>query len=443
MSNDKEIWKKHNEEPNMLISNKGRFFNKEQNYFMRKIVVGSTRVIVNMRDRKFNCAKEVLKLFKEPKNEYYDKVYYKDGDINNMDVDNLEWTPLMQKNPKVIENILDDIEKGINLKEIANKYNWKYNLIKSLDRDYIQSSKKRLSYRDDEEWKFIKENPYLQISNYGRIYSSSKKEILKGQISDGNSNIRYTIRNTYTDELLYTKGDLLVAEYFLENPYNLEYVYNSKNNQDIYYKNLEYSLSKAYSLDKCMKVIKNVLIDAEKYNTVVKRYNLKNQRFIERLLEKYYESPLDVYQYFNIEKNEDEKWKEFDEIISASDKGRFFNRKNKKYLKPIKKKGSNSITLNYSGKRISPSKIVATAFLGKPKEPYTKIFYKDGDLDNFNLDNLEWSISVALTAEDCKKVKLERMKGKNIKEVAKEFNVSTSTIKQFDYIDLEDVINNG
>ncbi|WPH64247.1 hypothetical protein [Staphylococcus phage vB_StaM_PB50] len=427
----KEIWKRH-PKFNLLISDKGRFYNESKGYIH---VHESCKHVNNLcyiyfDSNTINCAKAILETFREQKDEYYNKIYFKDGNRDNLNLDNLEWTLITGRDPKLIEGILEDIKNKKHVDDILEKYNYVYSVktIYYLKNNYLKAHEKAIEFDESKEkWKQTEENKNILISNYGRLYNKKTNYIMKGRRNADNEKVTYYfIDNTSSGDYEHFSALRLVAKYFVDNPYNLHYIYNRNNVSSFYYKDLEYTLNSKFTLKVCMEMIKRFLINEEKPSVISKDFEIHYSTF-KSILKEYNKRSIDVYEYFGIEK-ENEIWKDYDEILSVSNKGRFYNKERKAFIE--KKFRDGFLTINYNKNNHGASKLVARTFLGIEKKPFDKIIYKDGNGKNINVENIEWSLFKNLSLKDCKEIKDLKDLGTSDAKIIRQYKTSPGTINK-------------
>src|SRR5699024_3696659 len=193
-----------------------------------------------------------------------------------------------------------------------------------------------------------------------------------------------------------------------------------------YYKDLEYTLNSKFVLKDCMEMIKRFLINEEKPSVISKDFGIKYSTFTS-ILKEYNKRSIDVYEYFDIEKG-NEIWKDYDEILSVSNKGRFYNKERRAFID--KKFRDGFLSINYNKNKHGAAKLVARTFLGVEKKPFDKIIYKDGNGKNVNVENIEWSLFKNLSLKDCKEIKDLKDLGTSDAKIIRQYKISPGTINK-------------
>ncbi|QQO92866.1 HNH endonuclease [Staphylococcus phage Madawaska] len=434
MSNDKEIWKIH---PilGLHVSNKGSFYSEDRGYY--KIYdYPNQPLALSFNGKTYNASKLVLETFKrEKKKDFYNSVFFYDGNKKNINSDNIEWTPIRDNDPIFIESIINDFNNGLNSKEIKEKNKSIFNESHFIDikNNYMKARYKKLKIKEDEKWKEIEFNNKYLISNYGRVYNKKSKKFLKGCSTSDDASIKYILDTGDTKKNF--SSIYLVARHFVDNPYNLDIIYNSSNDsENVYYKNLEWTLNRKYSLEKCMKSIKMYLIDYKFFKTIARDLNigLNTVKFIVEEYNKH--SLIDVYNYFNIEKdNKEEIWKEYNDGFMVSNKGNFYNSKTKKYLKSkilTNKYGNKQSRVSFNGKNKTAGTIIAETFIKPLNENYKIVYYYDGDSSNTNLENLGWTFLRNRSPEECESILSDIKKGLSSIEIEEKYKMNNRTVNK-------------
>lgn len=197
------------------------------------------------------------------------------------------------------------------------------------------------------------------ISTYGRCYSTVYYQFMKPH--DG----MYPIR-IGTDEIFWTRIELMVADAFIPNPKNLPYVVRLIQNDDFSVRNV----ARSYYPDK-LHTTKDTLPE-DIFELYSEEFNVHNSNLWKNLLIDGFPSPY---------------------IISIY--GRIYNTKTRHMLTPyIGSTGYYIVKVSclgmpYDGKNVQLHRLIATTFIPNPNN-YPVVNHIDGNKLNNSLDNLEW-----------------------------------------------------
>ena len=223
---------------------------------------------------------------------------------------------------------------------------------------------------EDEVWvNIIDFENHFQVSNYGRVYSKFKKELVKPFIKSDFYQI-YLSNGTYNS--YYKHIHRLVAEYFIENPNNYKIVdHIDGNNKNNIYTNLHWN-NVSYAKNR-----KNYL---KRKKDPSKKKKKKNIHII----------------HTEPEKLEDEKWKEikgYEGLYEVSNHGRVRNTNNCYLLKPVIVNLYSTVQLRKKNhrKRFRLNRLVAKHFIIND-DPENKILVDHIDNNKLNnkVNNLRW-----------------------------------------------------
>lgn len=261
-----------------------------------------------------------------------------------------------------------------------------------------------------EEWKDIMEtNNKYEVSNFGYIRNKKTNRILKPyenngylciNLSDGRKSIFYTVSR-------------LVAQYYIENPENKEYVNHIDGNKlNNIYTNLEWSTQKenvAHANKTGLNPFHREPVNQyDKNDNYIKTFDSieeaalsidKTRHTIIRVLKGKNKTGGGYKWKYAIEKNKIDSLDDYVPIkdypnYSVSKSGNIYSIKNKKILKPVpNKKGYCYVTLCNNNKKHNYyiHQLVAQHFI-ENDEPNNKIYvnHKDKNKANNVVDNLEW-----------------------------------------------------
>ncbi|WPH64249.1 HNH endonuclease [Staphylococcus phage vB_StaM_PB50] len=432
----KEIWKEF--EKGYLVSNRGRFYDNKKNELIEVKNYKGNSITIQLNSKFFNPARLVAENFIEPPlNWRYDKIYFYDGNERNIDSENLVWTMIKGFHPEVLQSIVLDIKRNKTREFMIKKYDITNYDISNIMNRCINKDRRRLYFNEiDEEWKDIDLKNYM-ISSYGRLYDKRNKKYLEGVYSNKRE-LAYGLQNRNLDTKKRTRvlAKNKVAEYFLNNKYNLDAVYNKTGDTlNIHYDNLEYTLYDKMSLNESMNIVKMILIDGKYKHHVVNEKPEFGIKVINKILKRYNENDkLNVYNYFNMEDpSSEEVWKRhpiYNEIM-VSNEGRFYNAEINKYLKAFINKNNGNKTMTIKRRNFNCARIILETFKPKDNEFYETFYFKDGNRNNLNLDNLAWTFLVNKSPELCKQILKDRKNGISQAELTRKYKIGTKSALKF------------
>lgn len=237
--NSEEIWKPiimNDSKTKYSISNLGKIMNCETNHILSSHISDGhvkTTLILKRKDlyeSTFTNAKLVLKAFRDEVHKPGYILYYKDGNIANPSLDNIEYITIAE--------------------------NFRRSLLKVFRQEYDYYVINDDNLHADEKWKIIMDNDRetkYMISNYGHVFN-----VLSGAyISPSFGTYGYPFITIRSDDGHSIKYSLhrIVAEYFVPNPNPTEYTivhHKNHNKADFIYSNLEWvtsSLNAKYAIE--------------------------------------------------------------------------------------------------------------------------------------------------------------------------------------------------
>ena len=325
-------------ETNYEVSNTGLVRNKTSQKLITQALksLGKFRVsiLVNGKSKTIYVHDLVAQAF-IPNPENYKEVIYKDDDVKNNNVDNLEWKPDLVK-IKPLPLITTGVKKEPRVEPTIEELEvWKDIFLK------------------DEELKTYSIPTNYEVSDMGRVRTKEKKYIVK----------------TYSNNLGYKRVNLTVNK-----KANMEFVHRlvavafiplRENAEDVNHKDFNPSNNKLFNLEWVTKS-ENMLHSVK---------NNKNRGF---------RVPLSISE----PPNEEYKVLEDYPHIFINKNGIIYNNNIKREYIYSEKSGYKKVNIDKKQKHVH--RLVALAYIPNP-ENKPCVMHKDGDKLNNNIDNLEWS----------------------------------------------------